>query len=814
MATEICEHAASPRTQRLPPDIVPGRDVVVRGERWRLTATLPHEDCVELRLHTAGGERAVLWPFDRVTPCVVPSGPRVVRPRRWTAWLGGRVCDALRGSLRVEYADGVDVLAYQLEPALAVASGRLRVLLADEVGLGKTIQAGWIAADAFGRNRNCRMLIAVPAGLREQWTGELRSRFGLTATMADARWLRRSAADLPPDVNPWSLPGVYVCSTDFLKRAEVLPALASVSWDLLIADEVHAAAAPTDRHAALNALGVRSRAVVLITATPYSGDAAAFGSIVRIGALADDRPPLMFRRSRLDVGDTRPRRHRFTPIRPTAAERRLHRLLTRYTREVWREAGPDAERARLAMIVLRKRALSSAAAALGSLERRLDLLGRRGRVEFQLPLFPEDEIQDDSEPDGVLGTPGLADEAREQRWLRALIAAARDVGSESKLTFLSRLLRRLDGEAAIIFTEYRDTLRRIAAEIGADLVLHGGLSAADRTAVVRTFNAHGGLLAATDAAAEGLNLQAHCRIVISYEVPWNPARLEQRIGRVDRLGQRRAVHAMTFVARDTAEDLILANVARRLTQVAGRFGVSDRLATFLTETRAAQAIIGGQTPMVEADGAAMPANAFERPDAALRTLASAEAPTLLARRRLTRPPFDSVGRDAQVISAMDGIRSTLPPGLVVLVEWSATTSAGETLRREVLAVHLPFTVRRPRRAAAARAIVAAALAQHERAIAAVVDDRAHVLAVETRRRQHDAIEARVARERALAPKVHVGAVQPGLFDRHVLAGADETARMTARIEEERTLRLDYLAASRSLHDSWRIAGVLIVGARR
>src|SRR5439155_8694821 len=106
IAAEICERAAYPRTQRLTPDIVPGRDVVVRGERWRLTATLPHGDCVELRLHTAGGARAVLWPFDRVTPCVVPSGPRVVRPRRWTAWLGGRVSDALRGSPRVEYPDG------------------------------------------------------------------------------------------------------------------------------------------------------------------------------------------------------------------------------------------------------------------------------------------------------------------------------------------------------------------------------------------------------------------------------------------------------------------------------------------------------------------------------------------------------------------------------------------------------------------------------------------------------------------------------------------------------------------------------------
>ena len=154
-----------------------------------------------------------------------------------------------------------------------------------------------------------------------------------------------------------------------------------------------------------------------------------------------------------------------------------------------------------------------------------------------------------------------------------------------------RLLARVRGEPIDIFTEYRDTLHRLAAALPHALQLHGGLSSGERRPSVAAFNRRRRLLA-TDAAADGLNLQRRCRLVVNYELPWNPARLEQRIGRVDRIGQRRRVHAISLIARDTAEDFVVASLMRRLARVAATLGERDRLAAFLTDARTAGLVIG------------------------------------------------------------------------------------------------------------------------------------------------------------------------------------------------------------------------------
>ena len=304
----------------------------------------------------------------------------------------------------------------------------------------------------------------------------------------------------------------------------------------------------------------------------------------------------MFRRSRTDVGDPRRRRHHFARVRITHAEERLQRLLERYSRSVWNEPVADRDGARLAVTILRKRALSSPAAAAKSLRRRLALLQGRAQPPRQLQLFEDDDALDDEVASGALASPGLADTARELRCLVSLIAAADAAqGADSKLRYLQRLVRRLGGESAVVFTEYRDTLLLLAAALPPTLQLHGGLVAAERAAVQERFNREGGLLLATDAAADGLNLHHRCRLVVNYELPWNPARLEQRIGRVDRIGQRRTVHALTLTARDTAEDLVIANLARRLSRVVAALGADDRLGAFLDDARTAGIVIGGDT---------------------------------------------------------------------------------------------------------------------------------------------------------------------------------------------------------------------------
>lgn len=777
--------------QPLPPGVTPGARVLVRGGPARLDAVVEHSDCRELHLFNDDRpyRRVLLWPFDRPAAIDTRRRVRVVRLRAWAA----RVTRASRRwtepvTPRGEVA-AVDVIPYQLAAAVAVAAGASRILLADEVGLGKTVQAGWIVSDLCAREHDVRILLAVPAGLRLQWRDELAKRFAVHALVADARWLRAMVADLPSDVSPWAAPGVYLASLDFLKRPDVAASLARHVWDLLVVDEAHTAAAPTDRHAALAAIAHRARRVVAITATPFSGDVAGFASMATLGAADGGAGPLLFRRSRADVGDLRARRHRFVPVRLTRAEGRLQRLLERYSRDVWEEATGDVEGARLAVTLLRKRALSCAAAAARTLQRRMDLLQGRGSAPRQLQLFEDDDTVDDDVPGAVLAIPGLADAAREQRWLAALVAAAAAAGElDSKQRFLHRLLARTPGESAIVFTEYRDTLVHLAVGLPAALQLHGGMTSGERAAVQARFNEHGGLLLATDAAAEGLNLHGRCRLVVNYELPWNPARLEQRIGRVDRIGQRRTVHALTLAARDTAEDLVIANLVRRLSRVVASLGHDDRLAHFLNEARTARLVIGG-IPIGE-----MSANVdcVELP--VVKQPAIGAAAAAAAEHIRARAPDDP--RDVQVSSIRAS--AALPAGCAVFIRCVARTSEGRAVAERSVALHVPGNHAKPAGRAAARTLACTILAlAPEAGLKACATTDVPPLAPEigswfedARRAHETAVDRMVAREVEMRdrPASHVE-LQPGLFDRRVLeaAGAAQESAASARAAHERRI---------------------------
>ncbi len=455
-----------------------------------------------------------------------------------------------------------------------------------------------------------RALILTPAGVREQWQQELQRRFGLPATVADAAWLMARTRDLPPDVNPWSLPGIYVASVDLVKRPEVLRALEDVSWDLVVVDEVHAVGVGTARLAAADAVARTARRILLLTATPPDAEPAHFDAITRIGCYRTSVPLTQFRRSRADAGVTAVRKSVLLPVRLSRTERRMHRLLDRYTLLVWSEAGArDDTRARLAAVILRKRALSSAASLALSIRRRLLLLGSTPTPEGQqllLPLDDEDPL-DDGLSDSVIGASGLADVSLERACLEEIrIVADQAARDESKLALLRRLLSRT-AEPMIVFTEYRDTLTQLAVMVSGlrpVLQLHGGMTPGERASVQRAFNASGAVLLATDAASEGLNLHERCRLVVHFELPWTPARLEQRTGRVDRLGQMRRVHEVMLVARHTSERLVLAPLLKRARIAAARGGSARRMAS-LTESAVASAVMAG-VGVVEEPPVALP----------------------------------------------------------------------------------------------------------------------------------------------------------------------------------------------------------------
>ena len=552
------------------------------------------------------GVRTVfLLPFEPIDRLQSSDAPRMVHPRTWRRIARSLLADATPSydSLVSPVHAGFAILPFQLEPALAIVRGHAsRILIADEVGLGKTVQAGLVISELLARRHDARVLVVTPAGLREQWQAELGERFALGSTVLDSSAMARRAA---LHGNPWSAPGVIVTSLDYVKRPEVVRALEGLIWDVLVFDEAHALAGRSDRATVASVLAHRSRTLVLLTATPHSGDDGAFARLAAIGDFGPSHPRtlapshhrtlapspprtiapspprlvpfplLVFRRTRLDVGLTSSRRTTSLRVRPTAIESDMHAALMSYARLVWKQGSATMPAARLAMTVLTRRACSSAWSLARSLETRLRLLGVGEGPDLLQMALPFAAFDEDDEPDAELGSPGLADRSEERRLLERILELARLAEQrESKPGALDRLLRRIN-EPAIVFTEYRDTLHRLADHLRdlAPVELHGRLTASERQEVLRRFvDGEARLLLATDAASEGLNLHHRCRLVINLELPWTPVRLEQRIGRVERLGQTKRVHAVHLLAAGTCEEDSVAVLLARMRHVAGVLG--------------------------------------------------------------------------------------------------------------------------------------------------------------------------------------------------------------------------------------------------
>ena len=761
----------------------------------------------------------MLLPFDRPRRAPVPR-LSVLSPHRWSEHVGTRLGRTFPyGGLRF-CPRSIQLLAYQLEPALAVfRHATSRVLIGDDVGLGKTVEAGVIVKEVVGRKATARVLVIMPASLRAQWKQELASLFELPSIDADATWLRTITRELPPDVNPWSIPGIYLSSIDFVKRPEVLAPLESVRWDLLVVDEAHGATPRTDRLAAVDALGCRASTVVLLSGTPHSGDQDQFDALCGIGSGAGHSPLVCFRRTRADVHVAQgPVRSRVLTVPPTDDERRMHRQLERYTALLWASARRGEANPALLATVFRKRALSSAGALAVSLLRRLASMASLPRVETQpwLPL-DHDESEDavgDEDADTVIGGKGLDDPVTERAAIeQCLRAAEASSASESKTALLLRLLSRLHSPA-IVFSEYRDTAVRLRERIAAlghrVVLLHGGLTPSERGVATTEFLRGGAVMVATDAASEGLNLHHSCRLVIHYELPWSPARLHQRCGRVNRIGQRRRVHEIALVAADTAEQLVLQPLLRRA-RLSGPF-TRGSIVHQLPEAVVMARVFGGE-PVTEPAGPATSARDTE-PFITLDLGAEgrAEVERLETMRRVVE---GARGGSAGLV-----IPVTLRPSaarerevrrtngsMTIVYSVGFRNGAGELLEETLLPVAVEYGGRRWRhRRSALRAQVRAALAD----VAPLLDSAletvagARVAAIATAH-GHD-VSAREARRRAMSgplPSTAGVLVQPGLFGRAGLR-TEQKPPASALLEEapieEDAAAADRLAGSRGSRD--------------
>jgi superfamily II DNA or RNA helicase len=585
-------------------DVSVGNKVMARGLEWDVLQVEPLGALHRLRLGCAGGdlqglEWDVLSPPEVVTPLRDDPNPREIAPldawRRYhTAWLLDQIpgAPAPPGRIAIE--------AYQRVPLLrALDMARPRLLLADGVGLGKTIQAGLIAAELIVRRRGHRVLIVCPPGpLLRQWEQEMRLRFGLRFTaITDAASLRAARRGLELGGNPFESTALCLTSLDFAKQDHVLAELERADWDLVIIDEAHHCVGETNQRRLLaTVLARKSDGLLLLTATPHDGHDPHFASLIALldPSLVDADGKLIgnsyrrhvVRRLKSHIRDRRTglplfRERVIIPVRvdltDAAPVRDFHQALSALVAPRLRRGHKGLTDA-LAFVSLLKRSMSSIAACVatlrvvaarygdarpGSRHRALRALRRRMAEYGVLDPAAEAECAE-LEAQAMAADLAGGDTAAELAALIALGEAAEPHDPKLAALVLEVRLIRLAEPAAniLVYTEYADSQRAAVAALGAIggtvLTIGGADPESDRTrAAERCATEDGIVLVSTDSLAEGLNLQQRCHHLIHLDLPYNPNRLEQRNGRIDRYGQRQDPHIRYLYLAGTFEDRLL-----------------------------------------------------------------------------------------------------------------------------------------------------------------------------------------------------------------------------------------------------------------
>jgi hypothetical protein len=668
----------------------PGQLVHVRARRYLIDQVLPPPrpgDATLLRLaciddDAQGDPLEVLWEHELDARILGRAAWDDVtrrgfdRPERFAAYLHTLRWSCVTATnprlFQAPYRAGIDVKAYQLEPLRrALEMPRVRLFIADDVGLGKTIEAGLIVREMLLRQRIRRIVVAAPPSVVRQWQEEMEQRFGLAFVILDRDYLARVRQERGYGQNPWATHTRFIISHALLRDEAYAAPLRD--WldtqdlpALLILDEAHNAAPASgaryavDSHLTrtLRELAPRFEHRLFLSATPHNGHSNSFAALLEIldpdrfcrGVTVDDPALLdavMVRRLKSDLRELAPgefpeRRiipETITELPDDAPELLLARLLADYrdARDARLQAAPRASRAAamLVLTTLQKRLLSSIEAfavtlaahrravlrqlaraapapvsedlSLPSAPTRLDLPARADapdadddRAELtdaELADADADAIDDlSAAPDAPISPDEralldrmaqIADAARHRPdarlrrlldWIRQYLCP--DLGQPGAPWLPRRVL---------IFTEYADTKRYLLDQLGTAIAdtdrgderlraFHGGMGDELREAIKAAFNAdpHAHplrILVATDAAREGVNLQNHCADLFHFDVPWNPSRMEQRNGRIDRKLQRApVVTCRYFVLPQRPEDRVLDALVRKTATIKEQLG--------------------------------------------------------------------------------------------------------------------------------------------------------------------------------------------------------------------------------------------------
>jgi len=544
-------------------------------------------------------------------------------------------------------------LAYQFDPQLAVSvsqvdplphqieavyhyvlnSPRIRFLIADDPGAGKTIMAGLILKELQYRRLVKRVLIVAPGHLKYQWQREMKERFQTSFAIVDRARIQSAWGE-----NVWDERDQMITSIDFIKQDDVRNTLRSSHWDLVIVDEAHKMSAyayvskdrhkidKTKRYKVGEILSQQTENLLFLTATPHRGDDENFrlfldllcpGFFAQTELLKESVEskdnPVFLRRLKEDMRNFDgslifPPRHVHTvPFRLTEPEVKLYNRVTRYVQDYFDKA-KEKRSITFALMILQRRLTSSTHAIYKSLQRRKarleELLAlpekiRQTQIDIQrYQSLSEEELEDLAEEEReaierqleyLTIAENIEDVQAEIDELEGLIQQAEQVRQleiESKLIGLrDQVLNNIGDRKLLIFTEFRDTLEYLSEKLrkwGYQVInIHGQMNMDARIQAEHDFRDHAQIMVATEAAGEGINLQ-FCSLMVNYDIPWNPNRLEQRMGRVHRYGQQYEVHVWNLITRDTREGQILERIFEKLQRMRDSLG-SDRVFDIIGE---------------------------------------------------------------------------------------------------------------------------------------------------------------------------------------------------------------------------------------
>ncbi|MDH7577644.1 MAG: helicase-related protein [Bacillota bacterium] len=555
-----------------------------------------------------------------------------------------RVVDALAEDvLLAPIESSVIPLPHQIRAlSRAISNDRVRYLLADEVGLGKTIEAGLIMRELKLRGLVKRTLVIAPKGLVTQWVSEMRFHFGETFQLVLPEDLKTLKHIGPVSgliyeehgsrdselllANAWRMFSQVVVPMDSVKpldkrrgwtaaqvedyNRERFEDLISAGWDLVIVDEAHRLGGSTDQVARFKlgqGLSEAAPYLLLLSATPHQGKTDAFYRLVSlldsqafpdISSVTRERvQPYVIRtekRCAIDAEGKPLFKPRLTQLAPVSWEARhrnqqlLYEAVTEYVREGYNQAIRE-KRSYIGfmMILMQRLVVSSTSAIRTTLEKRLEALSVPQEQLSIFPLYSEEEWAELDGQEQLETLPytrlrALKNERAEVKMLLEAAARCEQTGPDAKAEALLDWIYRLQAEEGdpelkvLVFTEFvptQEMLRQFLSERGFAVVcLNGSMDMEERKRVQEAFAHEARILISTDAGGEGLNLQ-FCHVVINYDIPWNPMRLEQRIGRVDRIGQTHTVRAVNFVFEHSVEHRVREVLEQKLAVIFEEFGI-------------------------------------------------------------------------------------------------------------------------------------------------------------------------------------------------------------------------------------------------